>query len=827
MNNPFVKSVLPHIAVVILFSILTYVYLLPVLQGKELAQHDITQSLSMSHEVRSIWKETGELPLWTNSMFGGMPSYQIWMDYPSNVVTHCINFIKIFFPDTPQYVFLCMLCMYILLFVYTRNHWIGIIGGIAFAFGTFNIISLDAGHTSKVRCIAFMAAILAGIVSAYRGRYLFGAALVALVLGMQIRSNHFQISYYTFMSALVLGVYFLVMAIRGKKMLNFLKATGILLIAAMLAVGANAAQLWVTYEYSNATIRGGKSELAHKAENQAKEGGLDKDYAFSWSYGKLETFTLLIPNFMGGASSEELSENSNLYEEFTKKGVPRQQAKGIMGQVPTYWGDQPFTAGPTYYGAVICFLFVLGMFVVKSPLKWAFFALGALMMLLGWGRNLMFFNELFFNYFPMYNKFRTPSMALVVTNLSVIFIAGLGVHEVINGKLTKQEIFDGLKKSVAIILGIILLVGIGGSFMFDFKAAIDSQLTQSGWPVDALRQDRAALLRADAIRSFIFIAIAALLVWGFIEKKIKQSHLLAGITLLVLVDLWQVCKRYLNEEDFVTKSAREKMFQPSKTDLQILQDKDPYYRVLNLTTSTFNDAKTSYFHKSVGGYHAAKLRRYQELIEKQITKNMARLNKGLGNDNIPVLNMLNMKYVIASKDDVIRNPNAMGNAWFVSSYRLVENADEEINALSNFNPAELAIIDQRFKDYLAGLPSPTRGTGTIELKDYHPNRLKYESNSGEEQLAVFSEIYYDEKKDWKVFIDGKPIEHIRVNYVLRALRIPEGKHTIEFKFEPRSYYTGENISLAFSSLTLLLVLLTVVVEVRKSLRGTRQDATQA
>ena len=367
----------------------------------------------------------------------------------------------------------------------------------------------------------------------------------------------------------------------------------------------------------------------------------------------------------------------------------------------------------------------------------------------------------------------------------------------------------------------------GGSFMFDFKAAIDSQLTQSGWPVDALRQDRAALLRADAIRSFIFIAVAALLVWGFIEKKIKQSHLLAGLTLLVLVDLWQVCKRYLNEEDFVTKSAREKMFQPSKTDLQILQDKDPYYRVLNLTTSTFNDAKTSYFHKSVGGYHAAKLRRYQELIEKQITKNMARLNKGLGNDNIPVLNMLNMKYVIASKDDVIRNPNAMGNAWFVSSYRLVENADEEINALSNFNPAELAIIDQRFKDYLAGLPSPTRGTGTIELKDYHPNRLKYESNSGEEQLAVFSEIYYDEKKDWKVFIDGKPIEHIRVNYVLRALRIPEGKHTIEFKFEPRSYYTGENISLAFSSLTLLLVLLTVVVEVRKSLRGTRQDATQA
>lgn len=808
-QNPLLKALVPHLIIVAIFTALTWVYLLPQLQGKELAQHDIVQSMGMQGEIRAWHEKTGHYPLWTNSMFSGMPAYQIMTDFPSNLVTYLIHFIKAVYPETAHLVFLLMLGFYVLLFTFTKNPWVSAVAAIGFAFSSYNFINIDAGHTSKVRCIALMAPILAGFLAAYRGRYLFGAALTALVLAMQVRSNHFQITYYTMLAGAMIGVFYLILAVKEKQFVSFTKATGALLVAITLGIGSNVGQLWTTYEYSKETIRGGTSELSEE-----KSSGLDKDYAFSWSYGKLETFTLLIPNYTGGASQEELGEDSNLAKELLKKGVPKTQVKKIVEQgAPTYWGDQPFTSGPTYFGAITCFLFLLGMFLIRNPVKWAFLAIAALTMFLAWGKNFETFNMLFFNYFPFYNKFRTPAMILSVANLAVVFIAGLAIYEIVSGKLKSEEIKNALIKSLGITAGLVFLAGIAGSYFFDFKAEVDAHLAESGWPVEALQADRAAMMRADAFRSLLFIVLASALLFAYIGNKIKANYLVYALGVLMLLDTWGVAKRYLNDSDFVSKSDKEKYFRPSKADLEIKQDTDLYYRVLNFTTSTFNDALTSYHHKSIGGYHAAKIRRYQDLIEKQITPNMQRISKGFSNENIPVLNMLNMRYIIGKDDQVIRNPEAMGNAWFVQEYKIVEDAEAEMNALSSFNPAQTAFADKRFESYLSGLAPSLDSAASIMLTVYEPEKLEYKAAATSEQLAVFSDVYYD--KGWQAFIDGKTTEHIRVNYVLRALRIPAGEHTITFEFKPKSYYTGEKVTLAFSALTLLLVFGVVVLEARK------------
>jgi len=813
-QNPFLQKFSPHLIAVTAFAVLTFAYMLPLLQGKMLAQHDIVQSYGMQQEIRDYHDKTGEWSLWTGSMFCGMPAYQIITDYPASLITYAINFIKSIFPEESHIVFLLMLGFYILLFSFTKNPWVAAVGGIAFAFSSINFINLEAGHTSKVRCVALMAPILAGVITAYRGRFLFGAALTAFFLAMQVRSNHFQITYYTMLAAGVIGLYYLIMAALEKQFAGFGKATALLLAAVALGVGSNTSQLWTTYEYSKETIRGGTSELAEE-----RSSGLDKDYAFTWSYGKLETFTLVIPNFMGGASQEAVGENSHLAKELEKRGAPKNQIRKITEGAPTYWGDQPFTSGPTYFGAIVCFLFVFGMFVVKNPVKWAFFGLAALCIVLSWGKNFEAFNMLFFNHFPMYNKFRTPMMILGVANLAFVFVGGLGIFELLNEKREKQEIITALKYSLGITLGVVFLAGVAGSGFYDFSAAVDKQLEENGWPVDAVQADRAAMMRMDTYRSLLFIALAGALMWTFIKNRFRSVYLLTALGALVLFDGWTVCKRYLNDAAFVTKSERQNYYRPSKANLEILKDTDPSYRVLNVTTSTFNDALTSYFHKSIGGYHAAKIRRYQDLIEKQITPNMQRLSKGFSNDNIPVLNMLNMRYIIAKDDNVIRNPDAMGNAWFVSGYELADDAKAEMDALTNFNPADKAIVDKQFESYLSGLPvAGDSVSGAITLASYAPNALSYKSISGKEQLAVFSEVYYDNNKGWKAYLDGKPVEHIRVNYVLRAMRIPAGEHAIEFKFEPKSYYTGEKISLACSVLMLLLFAGAVALELKKTFR---------
>ncbi|HXH19948.1 MAG TPA: hypothetical protein VNJ07_12795, partial [Chitinophagales bacterium] len=419
------------------------------------------------------------------------------------------------------------------------------------------------------------------------------------------------------------------------------------------------------------------------------------------------------------------------------------------------------------------------------------------------------------NHFPMYNKFRTPAMILTLANLCVAFVAGLALYELLSGKPDKSALLKRLKFSLVITLGILLAAGILGSFLFDFKAEADARLAESGWPLSALRADRASMLRADALRSIVLVALAGALLWGLAESKLKTNFFIAGMGVLLLFDGWQISKRYLNNDDFLTKTEIESYYRPTKANLEILKDTDLSYRVLNLTTSTFNDALTSYFHKSIGGYHAAKIRRYQDLIEKQIRANIERLSKGFTNEHIPVLNMLNMRYIIAKEDRPIRNPNAMGNAWFVPNYRAVKGAVQEMEALSDFNPAREAIVDSQFENYLQGLPQHDTAGGTLVLTAYAPDALAYKAAAAQESLAVFSEIYYDGTKGWKAYLDGTPVEHIRVNYVLRAMRVPAGEHTIEFKFEPESYYTGEKISLACSSVLLLWVAGMLVVELRK------------
>lgn len=811
-KNTLGKTLLPHLIAVVIFTVLTWVYLLPQLQGKELAQHDIVQSLGMQGEINAVHEKTGHYPLWTGTLFSGMPAYMIMTVYPSSLVTYVIEIFKTVYPETAHLVFLLMLGFYVLMFTFTKNPWVSVIAAIGFAFSSYNFVNIDAGHTSKVRCIAFMAPILAGFLAAYRGRYLFGAAITALVLAMQVRSNHFQITYYTMLAGGMIGVFYFILAVKEKQIAGFAKATGALLLAIALGIGSNVSQLWTTYEYSKETIRGGTSEISDK-----RLDGLDPDYAFSWSYGIRESLTLIIPKYMGGASQEPLSENSHLAKELLDKGVPKAQVKKIVEQgAPTYWGDQAFTSGPTYFGAITCFLFVLGLFLIRNPVKWVFLAISVLTIMLAWGGNFLEFNMLFFNYFPFYNKFRTPAMILALANLAFVFVAGLAVFELLTRVDSKKDIPQTKKAlmwSLAITAGLVFVVGILGSYFTDFSAEGDARLAEAGWPVDALEADRAAMMRGDAFRSLMLILLAGGFIWAFIEAKIKATILLAAVGLLVLGDTWAVSKRYLNDEDFVSKTDKAKYFRPSKADLQIKQDTDLSYRVLNFTTSTFNDALTSYHHKSIGGYHAAKIRRYQDLIEKQISLNMQRISKGFGNDNIPVLNMLNLRYIIGKDDQVIRNPNGMGNAWFVPEYSVVADAAAEMDSLSSFDPARTAFVDKRFESYLSGLPAAVPASGSITLTSYDPEKLTYKSTSTQEQLAVFSEVYYD--KGWQASIDGNPVDHIRVNYVLRAMRVPAGEHTIEFVFRPKSYYTGEKFSLAFSALTLLLVLGVIVLEVKK------------
>lgn len=809
MKNNLYLLIVARIAPIILFLLLSYAYHSPLLEGKRLQQHDLSHFKGMSKEVSDYRESAGEESLWTNSMFSGMPTYLIGVKWTGNIFNSVNKLIQIG-PRPGSYTFITMLGMYIALLMFGINPWISIIGAIAFGFSSYNIIILSAGHNSKAVALAYLPVVISSIYYTFHKKRLIGLGVFGIAMSLEILAGHPQITYYGFLIVLIYGLYELIFIIKKNDFKSKLITIVGLLIVLLLSIGTHIGNLYSTYEYGKYSIRGA-SELSHDAHNQTS--GLDKDYATEWSYGKMETFNLLIPNLFGGASGSNIGTDSHLYNVLKQMGVPN--ARDIVERAPTYWGPQTMgTSGPVYIGAVVIFLFVLGLFLVKGQMRWWLLTVTIVSILLAWGRNFMWLTDLFLDYFPGYNKFRTVSMILVMAQFAIPTLGILAVNRLLNGKVEKDEFISAFKKTGYIVGGILLFFLVFGKVILSFSSEIDSQVFGNySNLVEALRKDRAHMMISDTLRSLFFVAATAGAIWFFFTKKFKQTYFIAVLGLLILVDLWAVDKRYLNSDNFVSKRKAEEPYQPTQADVQILQDPDPHYRVFNVTVSPFQDASTSYFHKSIGGYHGAKMRRYQELYEHQIVKN-----------NMAVLNMLNAKYFIVPGDQGPQaqlNPDALGNAWFVNNFEVVENADAEIDALSDFDPSETAIIDQRFASNLNGFEPVKDSASTIKLLEYRPNYLKYESNNSGEGLAVFSEIYYPH--GWYVKIDGKEATHFRVNYVLRAMRIPAGTHTIEFSFDPPLYQTGTTISRISSILLLLLLIGAIGWEVKKGLNTKNEN----
>ena len=814
------KQILPYLTAVIIFFVVSVGYFTPaVFEGKVLYQTDIRKGAGMGRDLGEHAKENNnERSLWASRMFGGMPTYQISTSYSSAPILREIrNIFEGQLPAPAGFIFACMLGFFILLLAFKVNPWVAIVGAIAYGFSSYFLIIIEAGHIWKVATLELIPPTIAGIVWAYRGKFLLGGIVTALFFALQLHSNHIQMTYYSFMFIGVFVICRFIYDVKEKQIARFLNASAVLLIAGGISFGANSANLILSAEYANQTIRGA-SELTDNKEN--KTSGLDRSYVTQWSYGIGETFTLLIPNTKGGASEPigYSMRNNQWQKDFAKNksalNESSPQNRDYIASQYSYWGTQPFTSGPVYVGAFIIFLFIFGLFIIKGYLKWAFLAGTILSILLSWGHNFMGLTDLFLDYFPMYNKFRAVSSILVIAELTIPVFAVLALAKIVEN----QRIIVEKRKQIFITLGctagLTLLFIVMPRLFFDFSSADDlarlnsqklSQTVISNVIYD-LENVRIAIFRSDAWRTVVIILIGVGLLWLYGTKKIKKSLLIGSIAVLTLFDLANVDKRYLNNGDFLPKSATQIAWTKTSADEQILKDSDPNFRVLNLTVSPFNDASTSYYHKSIGGYHAAKLRRYQDIIDKHI--NFERENY---NVNAGVLDMLNMKYVINSGQDgkpiVQPNPTAMGYAWIVDSLRIVANADEEIAALNDVDLHTTAVVDKRFENQLQNFVFQHDDSATIDLIDYKINDLKYKIRSDSEQIVVFSEIYYNDGLSfWEAFIDEQPVSHFRANYILRALRVPAGEHEVRFVFKPKAYKTLDTISL-FCALSLLIICL--------------------
>ena len=833
MNSNFLKEkVVPHLAAVLLFALLSFAYLSPLLSGDRLQQHDYIQAMGMTHELTEYENATGHHALWTNCMFSGMPSVQVYLEFPLNLIGQLSNLVRAIFIHETNLLFLLMLGFYVMLFPLVRNAWMSAIGAIAFTFCSFNLVSIEAGHLNKILALAFVAPVWGGMLLAYRGRWLTGAAIFAVFLSLQIRANHMQLNYYTAIFAMFFGLYAFIDSLLKKQLPLFAKATGVLLIGAMLALATNVGQLWGTQEYAKATIRGSGSELTTK-KTDSPDGGLDTAYAFRNSEGIDETLTILIPNFRGGGQMQSYSDtkfyNTVLNAQGINPGDDSERADKVRKAIDSnyrgvyYWGGGGFEAAPIYFGAIVCFLFIFGLFVIRSSVKWVLVTIALIAFMMAWGKHFGALNYFLFSHLPMYNKFRTPSMVMSIANIVFVLTGILALKDLVDGGWSKEELLKKLTFSGGVTFGILVVFGLLGSFFYGFHGDIDDQLAKNDILNDVLA-DRKSLLLADTFRSIMFIAMAVGLIWVYITQKVQLQarYLLAALGLLILVDLWLVDKRAFNDSAFVTEAQYNKNFKATQADAAILQDKELSYRVMDERTGDpFTNAKTSYFHKSVGGYHAAKIRIYQELIENQITKDIGALRSSLGQgkmpENIPALNMLNTKYVIFgdSAQQVFRNPGALGNAWFVNEVKYVPTADAEMAALATLNPKTTAIVRESFKSQVGAVSAPD-STAKITLTKCLPDKLSYESTSNVPALAVFSEIYYLDGKDWKVTIDGKEAGHVKANYVLRAMALPAGTHKIEFSFEPAFYAKGGMISLIASLIMIAFVGVGIYLNVVKS-----------
>lgn len=806
----------PHLIVVVAFLAITFSYFSPVFQGKQLAQHDVVQSVAMAKEVLDYHEQTGDYALWTGRMFGGMPVYQIWLGTKTNIFKKTWLGFRGLFKEPMDVVLVYLFVFYFFLSTLGFKPVYSALGAIGFAFSSYNFIIIEAGHLAKVMALGFSPGILAGIYLILREKYLKGTLVTAIFVGMQIHSNHVQITYYLFFVIVIWMVYEFYQAIKSKEVPQFVKSAGIMALAAILGVLPNITPLLTTKNYVEETIRGAQELSVKKIDGN----GLDTDYATAWSYGKLETLTLLFPNIMGGASGGSLDKDSETYEVLVSKGISKKQAEGFIKGLPLYWGPQQFISGPIYFGAIVVLLALLGVFLSKNKYKWWLLIATIFCMFISWGKNMMWFYSIFFDYFPMFNKFRSPSMILAVGNITTIWLALLGLEVIYTeGK-------ENLKKVLRIggsLAGFCLIMALVGSSFLDFSSQYNSggvssddrfeqQMTQMAKNkqfgqdlVTAIQVDRATMLQTDAFRSFFLVAITLLLIYLFVKGKIKEEYMAIALVVAVLGDLWQVDKRYLNGDDFKKLKNITKEFKLSAAESRIMQDTDPNFRVLNTTINMFNDASPNYFYNTIGGYHAAKLKRYQDLIEYRITPELSKLNQGF--DKAPILNMLNMKYVIFGREEnaVALNQNRLGNAWAVNKIVEVNTADDEMEAIGNFNPSQEAVVDVRFKEYYQNFVPNTGTNASIKLTKYEPMKLIYDFNSSKDELVVFSEVYYHGNEDWIAYIDGKEAPHFRANYVLRAMVVPAGEHTIEFKFHPSSYYLGENISLGGSAIIILLL----------------------
>ncbi|MDR0961467.1 MAG: YfhO family protein [Mediterranea sp.] len=826
------KKYLPDLVVILIYVALSFAYFFPAdIEGRVLFQHDTVAGAGAGHEIAEYNKETGKTSRWTNALFGGMPTYQIAPSYDS---TRPLKWVQnVYQLNLPSYVwltFVMMIGFFILLRAFGIPVWLAGLGGLLWAFSSYFFILISAGHLWKFITLAYIPPTIAGVVLVYRGRWLLGSILTTLFVALQILSNHMQMSYYFLFVMLFMAIAYGVEGYRNKRLPQFFKSTAVLAVAALIGVCINLSTLYHTYEYSKETMRG-KSELVETghAATQAS-GGLDRDYITQWSYGIGETLTLLVPDYKGGASVP-LSQNAAAM----KQANP--MYAGLYNSLPQYFGTQPGTSGPVYVGAFVLFLFILACFLVKGPMKWALLGATLFSILLSWGKNFMPLTDLFIDYMPMYNKFRAVSSILVIAEFTIPLLAILGLKRLLDEPTLLKTERKAFIVSLAVTAGIALLLYLSPSLLGNsFVPARESQMLQNAVAQNMIPANelsgiltnlsdmRASMVSSDAGRSLIIILIGTVLLVLCCRGKLSRPLTIAGIALLCVVDMWGVNKRYLNDSQFVPASANTENFKKSTADEYILKDTTPNYRVLNFADDTFNENNTSYWHKSIGGYHAAKLRRYQELIERHISPEMQTIAQvggrmdDLSPAKITVLNMLNTKYFIFPTQGggtvPVENPYAYGNAWFIDSVDYVQNANQEIEALGEVLPDETAVVDVRFKELLRGVTALHNDTlATVKLTSYEPNHLVYETNNSADGVVVFSEIYYPD--GWIATIDGQPVDIARADYVLRTLYVPAGQHTIEMRFDPKSLHVTEGI--AYGGLVLLLIgtLWLIVTAIRK------------
>lgn len=806
--NITVKNVLPYIIAIVIFVIISLAYFSPVLEGKKIQQSDIAQFIGSSKEIKDFREANDKEPYWTNATFGGMPTYAVSAYYPNDYIKKLDKVLR-FLPHPADYLFLYFIGFFVLLTVLKVEWKLAIFGALGFGLSTYLIIILGVGHNAKAHAIAYMPLVLSGILLVFQRKYLLGFILTAIAMALEISASHIQMTYYLMFLVIIYGIVQIIDSIQKKELPHFFKSIAILVIAVIIAVGINATSLMATQEYAEFSTRG-KSELTIKPDGTPKETttGLTKDYITEYSYGKAETFNLFIPRFMGGTRHEEL-ENSELHQflqDAVNKGLNPSDANYLLNISSMYWGEQPIVAAPAYIGAIFSFLFVLALFLVKGKLKNWLIAATIFSILMSWGKNFSFLTDFFINYVPLYNKFRAVSSIQVIAELTIPLLGILGLKELFSKEISKETKLNALKWTTIIVGGLALIFTVGGTGLFTFETPIDLQIDeQLGGYLDAIVADRKALFFNDSLRTLVLVSIFAGVIWLFVKEKIGKLVLIFVFGVLVLFDLINVDKRYVNNDFFVSARTVDKPFKETQIDKEILKDKS-YYRVIDFTKDPMADGSTSYFHKSIGGYHAAKPRRYQELYDFHIAKG-----------NIQVLNMLNTKYFIGAnkkgEKGVQVNSETNGNAWFVNTIKVVNTANEEIMALDSLQTKTEAVINGSLITSDIVTQYPIDSVATIKLTSYKANELKYESNTSINQFAVFSEIYY--KNGWNAYVDGKLTPHYNVNYVLRGMEIPKGKHTIEFKFEPTVIKKGNTLTLISYVLLVIIPLGWFFVEKKK------------